>query len=1613
MTTTARTAGDWVEELHPRERGRFTTKDKPEKPSDEENRQAIIDGLGNSDFGVETWTQIPVAAKIEASERIAERMTIPAEVLAAPASNYGLSNIPLPYNIRDRLDGSDLTVQQWGELASVQRYDGQLDQATVGMSDPLSPADVISAAREAGLNPDAERGFAGRYVDQWASSSGDSAALSVAVQVVAREKWGGDVGELLSYFDDSNAVKDELDTALLQRPMISAYLDASFASTQEKLGGWVDLDGTVKLYRGYYDDRPIDTGLMSVSTNPLSSWTTSPAMAASFAENGDYGYVLEASVPVSAIMGMPSAGPGSLEEEELVVLGAGDLDLTSISPSTDAAYEKAAAFGAAAAPLFIDVWPQADWPKRTQDALVGESETKQASARLAYSEDQERDFRGRFGKGEGDPEHRGKDDPYEGRGTGTKDDPIRGITDADEALNLIAEGKYVEMDPDTVAVAIDRLSEIALEAKELGMSAPVYDLCNITSDDTSLFCSEAIVETRLEMPQLAGPPVPGTPSADLPTNSAGWVDITKPFTDSLAARGISSAPTMVDPALLKASQNELNGAKVAGIMRAMQSGEEILGTVMVSSDNYVIDGHHRWAAEAGIENWSSVGDGQMNVVRIDLPIQQVLDEANAFAEKMGIKSQAASMRATVLATAVLVADEYGLDMVDAGAFGTVFVGDGVVLLPEQFTDIVYARLATFDESAHPRDERGRFGEKGDSERATKQRDTKFTSARDVAFADWARQFPKGTVFRAGRPERIEAMRQGQDLGSPTQVQESAGVERINGIWVSDTAKLEYLDTGEVMAAFDATGLKVVNEGAPGDKLLEYVPSARLLGTWTPSPDTEHAPFHERGKGHRGIAPEGRAIAASAWLAEADWDESKHPRDELGRFGEKGDEEPSTTSMAEKILKDNPQQPGENFFDWQGRVVAGIENPRLQSEVIFHSRERYEPVGYLEDGAERWCRENGLDGIPDGILETPVDLREAELCARVWETMPDNSSDPEVRAAYDDFQRQSDAMYDFMTKPESEGGLGITVTFVKEKDPYDTAEAQAADLRDNKHIYLESGLGGDHPLLTTEEYDRFRAVHDVFGHAAIGGGFDRHGEYEAWLMHSAMYTPPGRDAMASEYHGVNSAMWSGAQGSPGTGKAVLLPERFRNPPWERVASVRQAAAKPFGAEPSKRAAAYIEALGLDADFANHFEPCRWHYSEPRPAWLAAGDFDEDKHPRDERGRFTSGDGSEPDVAPLVMARQRQPEDTRPGSKPARNAEILTLKDLTPKEQAKVMAKVTGPIPPVKPEGGWPKDANGDKIVPQPPEGKEWGIDATPEEVRENYEAIFARGMADPENREAGVNWYENTRDQAQELADRYGYDLTEAATAIAAMSAGTRWETEFPILETMMRMDGTELNVSPERLEAINIKLTGLDANGERVLNAEGKPMKGLGEDPVSNGMNLSDMNSAQAIQVMFNEHMQRDANGNAIADPTRIYDTSGGWGARYSYNQYERALDAIRGDMPPQEMNGVKVREFYNNITNPEVDGHVTIDVMMMQIAANDIRVQNETRITGAPSIDSVALGPSPFLADEVRRIAEREGMTANDVQAVMWVQWLDEQKAAGRGGARGGADDPVPVGLP
>jgi hypothetical protein len=69
------------------------------------------------------------------------------------------------------------------------------------------------------------------------------------------------------------------------------------------------------------------------------------------------------------------------------------------------------------------------------------------------------------------------------------------------------------------------------------------------------------------------------------------------------------------------------------------------------------------------------------------------------------------------------------------------------------------------------------------------------------------------------------------------------------------------------------------------------------------------------------------------------------------------------------------------------------------------------------------------------------------------------------------------------------------------------------------------------------YDRFRAVHDIIRHVVPGLGFDRDGEFAAWLVQERLYRGLARWALATELHGEHSVRWT--TGVLSDHKATLL------------------------------------------------------------------------------------------------------------------------------------------------------------------------------------------------------------------------------------------------------------------------------------------------------------------------------------------------------------------------------------------------------------------------------------------------------------------------------------------
>ena len=225
--------------------------------------------------------------------------------------------------------------------------------------------------------------------------------------------------------------------------------------------------------------------------------------------------------------------------------------------------------------------------------------------------------------------------------------------DPKEALDALRQGKTVSMGSvDEVNTLIADIHAFAQEAKKKGEKVKL-NLCQVSVPGTNLFCGSSLKGEdgqpipRDKMPQLAGKPKKGSPVDNpdkFPVDEAGEVNVGDAFVKHLAEKGIETREGSVPAAQLKASQSELKGANLAFMMspegqKAVKLQEN---SIFVSSDGYVIDGHHRWAALVGLDaKDGKLGGTPIKVRVINMPIQQVLTEANAFTSVMGIEAKSA------------------------------------------------------------------------------------------------------------------------------------------------------------------------------------------------------------------------------------------------------------------------------------------------------------------------------------------------------------------------------------------------------------------------------------------------------------------------------------------------------------------------------------------------------------------------------------------------------------------------------------------------------------------------------------------------------------------------------------------------------------------------------------------------------------------------------------------------------------------------------------------------------------------------------------------------------------------------------------------------------------
>lgn len=201
----------------------------------------------------------------------------------------------------------------------------------------------------------------------------------------------------------------------------------------------------------------------------------------------------------------------------------------------------------------------------------------------------------------------------------------------------------------------------------------------------------------------------------------------------------------------------------------------------------------------------------------------------------------------------------------------------------------------------------------------------------------------------------------------------------------------------------------------------------------------------------------------------------------------------------------------------------------------HQSTRFKPVQGLIHGARAYAE---MKGLPDPhsqdfhkVVTTPDRIRDV---GRAYDSLPHH--DHTAEGSFHAMRTEVGHQYDHLTKR-----MGVKVESVHE-DPYSDVHEMTHDIEHNKRLkVLSTKTTGSHPLFSDEDNDKFRAVHDAFGHAATGRGFDRHGEEAAYQAHAKMFTHAARGALTSETRGQNASL--NLNGHFGPQKVALMPSHF--------------------------------------------------------------------------------------------------------------------------------------------------------------------------------------------------------------------------------------------------------------------------------------------------------------------------------------------------------------------------------------------------------------------------------------------------------------------------------------
>ena len=238
--------------------------------------------------------------------------------------------------------------------------------------------------------------------------------------------------------------------------------------------------------------------------------------------------------------------------------------------------------------------------------------------------------------------------------------------------------------------------------------------------------------------------------------------------------------------------------------------------------------------------------------------------------------------------------------------------------------------------------------------------------------------------------------------------------------------------------------------------------------------------------------------------------------------------------------------------------AGVESRNRGSQIQRKAiRPNAEPNPFVKEGIRQYNSRNGIAPAIEGYY-APMNEQRARDIAAAFEALPVFDKTPKTLEAYAKLEEEIQQQWDYAINE-----MGVTFEpWVQEGQPYANSREMVRDVRDNKHLWFFTG-GEPHPLLNKPDQDgltgndKFRAIHDLFGHASEDFQFGARGEENAWIKHSQMFSPLAQKALTTETRGQNSWVNFGPQNYNSDGSKKNIPAADRPFAPQKVALLPEA------------------------------------------------------------------------------------------------------------------------------------------------------------------------------------------------------------------------------------------------------------------------------------------------------------------------------------------------------------------------------------------------------------------------------------------------------------------------